>query len=312
MKKSGLSLAYLVALLVSSQFAGPNLAFSEPEQPEKEKKPLLKIEKDSAKAGSPKPAVKDAAGKPLLAKPAVKDTASKPAFANSASKESVAKPVSKPAENSASQPALSKPAANNASGKPEESNAAQKTSGALRRQKEKEGANNNDSGVPMSKKKQVPHPSQVHASGGDGLIPPPPAFQPSYLLNPSGGLGMPIQIEYMTKEMMLQRLKDVQQQYSDAKTQLEDKTAQMKEKKEKAERFASLYEEGVVSRHELEAASKEAEEAQTEIKRFQANLADLESQKTALNGRLKPDGGKVSQTSKSKGSHKKQSVSPKP
>src|SRR5262249_9940841 len=162
------------------------------------------------------------ASKSVLSKPAAKDTASKSVLSTPTAKDTASKPV------------LSKSAAKDSVAKPEASNAADKDSLAPQG---KANGKTNSSGSAVSKKKQANHAAQVHASGGDGLIPPPPAFQPSYLLNPSGGMGVPFQVEYMTKEMMQQRLKDVQQQFGDAKSQLEDMTAQLKEKKERAERF---------------------------------------------------------------------------
>jgi len=140
---------------------------------------------------------------------------------------------------------------------------------------------------PKTTAKDTGHLSKSHVSKGDQFVPPPPAIQPSYLLNPDLG-ALPFQFDLMSKEAVSQRLKDINKQLADAKSQLADKIAQMKEKKEKFARFGPLYDEGVVSRHELEAAGKEASEAEKDLDKFKGDLAQLESESTLLSQRLKP------------------------
>jgi hypothetical protein len=177
---------------------------------------------------------------------------------------------------------------------------------------EKSASPNNHNSLPSeAKNKPIGHPGKTHAGRTAELVPPPPAFQPSFLLN-SGGIGMPMQVEYMSKEAAAQRFKDIQKQITDAKSDMEDKQAQLKEKKERSERFASLYTEGVVSRHELEAAAKEAGEYEKEVKRFQDNLAELESEKSALSDRIKPTNKQASQVKRAQNYRRHRSIGAKP
>jgi hypothetical protein len=292
MKISGLFRTGALSLLIFGQLAVPKLAYSQKEQPAASK-PLLKSEKDaSLKTSPPKPSGKEAAVKPEAEKKSVvtdkKIEAEKPpAKANAAVKPEAEKKSSTTEKKAEAE----KPSGKNSAGKQEVKGAATDTA----------------SSSSEAKKKQA-HEGKTHSNASGGLIPPPPAFQPSYLIGPGTGIDGSFQPEFMTKEMALQRLKDVDKQVADAKKELEDKTAKVNEMKDRSERFASLYTEGVVSRHEFEAAGKEAEEAQKELEQFKANVAELESEKKVLNDRLKPAAKKNLQASKSPSNHKRRAA----
>ncbi len=106
------------------------------------------------------------------------------------------------------------------------------------------------------------------------LVPPPPPDQPSLLLAP-GSHNLPFEYEFMSKGMLCDRLKDLDKQIADAEHDLEEKISQAKATKEKSARFRDLYNEGVVSRRELEEAEKEAADSQRDIERYKSNVADL-------------------------------------
>ena len=123
----------------------------------------------------------------------------------------------------------------------------------------------------------------------DGFIPPPPPVQPSILMN--GGIGEPgtnpFTVDYMNKDELLQKQKDLELQLSDAKAQLKDTEEAGAEKKTRAERFDPLYKEGVVSRHELEAAQKEAADVDKEVERAKNRVTDLQNQSASVERKLK-------------------------
>lgn len=185
----------------------------------------------------------------------------------------------------------------NSTAKPPSEKASAKTSPGDKQIEKTVSAGNAKSVQREAKSKDAARPSKRSKDKGSELIPPPPAFQPSYLIGP-GSQGLPLQLDFMSKEMMLARLKSLGKQLTEAKSELDDKIAQMKERKEKYERFGSLYKEGVVSRHELEAAGKEAEEAGKDVEHAQAGVSELESEKTALQDRLKPQAKKLRQSKK--------------
>jgi len=314
MKFSGLFRTGALALLIFGQFAVPNLAFSQKGQLGAASKPHLKSEKESSdKNPAPKSSGKDVAAKP---EPEKKNAVNekKPEPGKPLAKSAATKPeADKKNVLNEKKPEVGKPPAKSAAVKPE----ADKKTATIDKKTEEEKPGKQEAGKKTvatdagsstsESQKNHSHAAKSHANDNSGLIPPPPAFQPSYLINPSG-LGSPFQPEFMTKEMALQRLKDVDKQVADAKSELEDKTAKVKDMKEKSERFASLYTEGVVSRHELEAAGKEAEEAQKELDQFKASVAELESEKKALNDRVKPAAKKNLQASKTSSNHKRRTT----
>jgi len=122
---------------------------------------------------------------------------------------------------------------------------------------------------------------QINVARPKLLVPPPPASQPSFLLAPTTGTA-PWPLNFMNNQAVFFSPADLQKQLAEARVQLNEKIQQMKEKKDKYERFGSLYQEGVISRHELEDAQKEAQEAEAETGRFKANVAFLEEESKTL------------------------------
>jgi len=117
------------------------------------------------------------------------------------------------------------------------------------------------------------------------FVPPPPPVTPSFLVGP-GMSDMPFSVEYMSKDDLNQKLKEITLDLDDANGQLKDKQNEIADTKDKAKRFVSLYEEGVVSRRELEVAEKEANEADKEIERVKLKVSSLEAQKKSVQNKL--------------------------
>lgn len=314
MKFSGLFRGGALALITVSQLAWPNLAHSQKESSSSSPKALLKSEKEvsSKKATTSKPITQDAAAKQAL--PNKNAPTETKAAVDSPHQENVVKQSLLNQSSPTEKKATAKPNAQDTVVKQTapSKNASAAKKGATESAVVKGNAGKEESGKkiistePTSeqpKKKQV-HSDKTSQNEGGGLIPPPPAYQPSYLIGPGNSLGA-FQPEFMTKEMAQQRLKDLEKQVIDSKSELEDKTAKVQEMKERSERFASLYTEGVVSRHEFEAAGKEADEAQKQLEQYKSNLAELEREQKALNEKVKPAAKKNLQASKSSNNHKR-------
>lgn len=147
----------------------------------------------------------------------------------------------------------------------------------------------------------------IHTSKGSNnsfiLVPPPPPEQPS-LLDWSNLPNLSTSLDIFNKEELKEKLIRVQKQIVHAQTQVEEKNAQLAEAKDKADRFSSLYTEGVVSHKELDAAKKNVGEEESSAQEAQGKLADLQVQERAILRRLttKGKGDKGKQyTGKSKG-----------
>lgn len=103
-------------------------------------------------------------------------------------------------------------------------------------------------------------------------------------------------------------MNDVEKELAVAKGKLAEAEQLAKESKEKAERFAPLFTEGVVSRHELEAAVKESSETSQQSEQASADVRELEQERQALSDRLKPP--KDAREKSNKSHSKKSSLSP--
>jgi hypothetical protein len=106
------------------------------------------------------------------------------------------------------------------------------------------------------------------------LVPPPPP------LVPFGGqmpyvVGAPI--AFQSEAELKKTLADLQTQLTSAIQALDKKLQGNNEKQERAKLFDELYKEGVVSRHELEGAQKDAEESQADFKIVQAQKESIQT-----------------------------------
>jgi hypothetical protein len=128
--------------------------------------------------------------------------------------------------------------------------------------------------------------SHGHNANSEQLIPPPPPVQPSLLLGPDFAGGMPFGFDGMNKDEVAKKAKELGQQLKDMQDVLKEKQDLVQEAKDKAARFKPLFEEGVVSRHELEAAEKEAVDADRELDRINRRVSEFQVQKQSVDSRL--------------------------
>lgn len=123
------------------------------------------------------------------------------------------------------------------------------------------------------------------------LVPPPPPDVPATLspMNPSSLYGSPyalFSIDTMTGESLQQKKTEMDKQWAESKGALEKVKQDAKDKKERAQQFVGLYNEGVVSRRELEAAQDEATRADKDVSDESARVADIEQWRSRVNERL--------------------------
>ncbi len=127
--------------------------------------------------------------------------------------------------------------------------------------------------------------SRKHVGNKDLFVPPPPPMQPSLLITPEFE-GMPFLSGVMSKDELLSKSKEMTQQIKDLQEVLKEKQDQVQEAKEKAQRFKPLFEEGVVSRHELEATEKDALDAERDLERATRRASEIQGQEQILKDRL--------------------------
>ncbi len=97
------------------------------------------------------------------------------------------------------------------------------------------------------------------------LIPPPPPTMPTYLNVPTSGFEGGFSVQLMSLDDLKFQLKNVEKRLAAANEDEQDQIRVAKEKGERATRFDELYEEGVVSRRELEQSHEDAERAKRDL-----------------------------------------------
>ncbi len=122
------------------------------------------------------------------------------------------------------------------------------------------------------------------------MVPPPPPNTPSMLSDPSlMGLGYSaygMQVEYMSREALKDRVKEITIQFKDASAELENRKRLKTEREARAKSFEQLFSEGVVSRRELEASQREATDSNDEVQRLENKYNELSSLLERVNKRL--------------------------
>ncbi|MCC7528747.1 MAG: hypothetical protein IT342_09510 [Candidatus Melainabacteria bacterium] len=117
----------------------------------------------------------------------------------------------------------------------------------------------------------------------NGLIPPPPPIVPIGM----DALGMYAQpVDYLSMKDLEARKKELMVRLSELDSTVTDGIRQIRERRQRAELFESLYQEGVVSRKELEIAKREAGEINRDLKFKQDELESVKVSMKAVNNRL--------------------------
>lgn len=141
----------------------------------------------------------------------------------------------------------------------------------------------------------------------DNMVPPPPPEMPNILTTDPQLMsisGLPL--EYLTGEALRERQKDLKAQLLDIREDLALREKHCTDKIQRAQQFESLYQEGVVSRRELETAQMEASDCERDMARVKAKISDLDSLLKRVDERVaKQPGNKASKVTKVTTSKKK-------
>ncbi len=141
----------------------------------------------------------------------------------------------------------------------------------------------------------------------NGLVPPPPPVVPIGM-DALGMYGQPV--DYLSIKELEGRKKELAARFNELDSIVGDGIRRIRERKEHAELFESLYQEGVVSRKELEAAKREAGDIDRDLKFKQDELESVKISMKAVNNRLavlKKAEEKLNASKKSSGASKSHS-----
>ncbi len=132
----------------------------------------------------------------------------------------------------------------------------------------------------------------------NGLVPPPPPIMPGGM-DVLGMYGQPV--DYLSMKELEGRKKELSARFNELDSTLKDSEKQIKDRQDRAQLFESLYQEGVVSRKELEVAKKEAGDIDRDLQFKQDEFDSVKGSMKAVNDRLavlkkmeeKQNGGKA-------------------
>jgi|AGTN01.1.fsa_nt_gi hypothetical protein len=108
------------------------------------------------------------------------------------------------------------------------------------------------------------------------LVPPPPPATPSFLPEQMSDLGEIGPLDYLSKEDLKFKLDNLNKKLTAAKQDQKDQEDMTREIKGKAERFDSLFAEGVVSKRELETSKRDAERSERDLERTNIKVSELQ------------------------------------
>lgn len=128
--------------------------------------------------------------------------------------------------------------------------------------------------------------ARVKAHQAPALVPPPPPDTPTMMIPSFGDESTSLMpMEYMSPQLLKKRKEDLVAQLSDAKSELKQKQDDVDNVKQRAEQFKTLFEEGVISKRELEAAQKDASEIDSSVNRARFRVSELQTLLDGVNGR---------------------------
>lgn len=145
--------------------------------------------------------------------------------------------------------------------------------------------NPNEKNKAESKQKLSGKNVHVRTGSPSMLVPPPPPDTPTMLSTGSVESALLMPITYLSPALLKKRREDLLAQLADAKGDLKHKQDDSQSIKEKAVQFKALFDEGVISKRELEAAEKEATEIDISINRAQLRVSEVETLLDSVNGR---------------------------
>ncbi|MBC8000717.1 MAG: hypothetical protein IAF58_22405 [Leptolyngbya sp.] len=139
-----------------------------------------------------------------------------------------------------------------------------------------------------STKKAAVKPTRIKRSSEkilrNGLIPPPPPI----MSGGAGFLGFPFAqpVDYLSLKELEGRKKELSLRLAELESMTKENERQISERKERANLFKSLYAEGVVSRKELETATREASDFDRDVRFRVEELDSARQSMKAVTNRL--------------------------
>jgi hypothetical protein len=125
-----------------------------------------------------------------------------------------------------------------------------------------------------------------------GLVPPPPPETPAVLSAPDGSSGfymmqgfMPV--ETLSPDALRARQKQLTSQLQNVKDILKDRQSRLSDKTDRAKQFDGLYQEGVISRRELEASQEDIKTAKRDFDDAKSRVDDIQMALNRVDEKLK-------------------------
>lgn len=120
------------------------------------------------------------------------------------------------------------------------------------------------------------------------FVPPPPPHIPTF--SSAGQMGVLdfdlSGISLMSEADLKLRLSSCELRLKNAQNKLKDQTALVDESKKRAQSFVELFQQGIVSKKELEGSSKDADQAVADLEEIKGKCKDLELSVNAIKDRL--------------------------
>jgi len=122
-----------------------------------------------------------------------------------------------------------------------------------------------------------------------GLVPPPPPDTPSLMSSPYGSMimGGMMPIEMMNTDALKQRQTQLAKQLQNAKLDLKDREKSQGDMTERSKQFDELFQEGVISKRELENSKEELRRSAASIEEQKAKISDLQYSLQRIADKLK-------------------------
>jgi hypothetical protein len=111
------------------------------------------------------------------------------------------------------------------------------------------------------------------------LVPPPPPTTPTFLNTTStmpGSYDLGLSVNFMSLDDLKFQQKTLEKKLEATKLDDKDEKRSTDEKRDRAKRFVELYEEGVVSRRELETAQQESERAIRDAEQSHIKVSEID------------------------------------
>lgn len=120
------------------------------------------------------------------------------------------------------------------------------------------------------------------------FVPPPPPNIPTFSsVGDMGSFDMDLSgLSFLSEADLKSRLVSNEIRLKNAQSKLKDQTALVDENKKRAQNFVELFDQGIVSKKELEGSSKDAEQAVADLEEAKGKCKDLELTVKAMKDRL--------------------------